>query len=98
MATLNGLETFQTHFAQYTDSFVIIGGIACALWAQANELEFRATKDFDVVLLAENLTPEFVREIWTFVEAAGYRTKERSDPEHKYYRFVPILKTNLLLL
>ncbi len=87
MATLNGLEAFKTHFAGYSDHYVLIGGVACSLWHEAAGLAFRATKDFDVVLLAENLTPEFARQVWAFVEAAGYHTRERSDPEHKYYRF-----------
>lgn len=87
MAALNGLERFQAHFAGYSDSYALIGGVACALWFETGGLEFRATKDFDVVLLVENLTPAFAREIWSFVEAAGYRTKERSDPQHQYYRF-----------
>ena len=87
MAALNGLERFQAHFAGYSDSYALIGGVACALWFETGGLEFRTTKDFDVVLLVENLTPAFAREIWAFVEAAGYRTKERSNPQHQYYRF-----------
>lgn len=33
---------------------------------------FRATKDLDIVLIVEALTPEFVSKFWQYVQTAGY--------------------------
>lgn len=87
MAIIKGLEQFQSHFAGFENQYVLIGGVACHLWFQDSGLNFRATRDLDVVLVTEALTPEFVQRIWAFVDAGRYRRKERSDREHRYYRF-----------
>lgn len=87
MAAIKGIEQFQRHFAGFEDQYVLIGGVACHLWFQDNGLNFRATKDLDVVLVAEALTDEFVQQLWAFVKAGRYRRKERSDQERRYYRF-----------
>jgi len=87
MATVKGLAQFQRHFAGFENEYVLIGGVACHLWFQENALNFRATKDLDVVLVSEALTPEFVKRFWLFIEAGRYATMERSDRTHKYYRF-----------
>jgi len=87
VAGIRGLELFRNHFAGFEDEYVLIGGAACHLWFESNGLAFRATKDLDVVLVAEALTPEFVQRFWSFVRAGRYRMAERSDRAHKYYRF-----------
>ena len=87
MATIKGLERFQSHFVGFEEQFVLIGGVACHLWFEENGLSFRPTKDFDIVLVTEALSPQFVRRIWEFVDLGRYLKKERSDSEHRYYRF-----------
>lgn len=47
-----GLQLIRTAFAGYEDSYVIIGGTACDIIMTDNELDFRATKDIDMVLIA----------------------------------------------
>ena len=51
-------------------------------------LSFRGTKDLDIVLHVEVLTPAFGQKFWEFVQAGGYQQKE-GDPEQKpcLYRF-----------
>lgn len=48
-----GLQLIRTAFAGYEDSYVIIGGTACDIIMTDNDLDFRATKDIDMVLIAE---------------------------------------------
>jgi len=47
---VRGLKIFQQRFAVYVDQYVLIGGTAASLTMQEAGLEFRATKDLDVVL------------------------------------------------
>lgn len=54
-----GLKNFRERFARFEDQFVIIGGTACELLMSEEALDFRATKDIDVVLIVENVTKEF---------------------------------------
>ena len=53
------MQNFRERFGRFDDQFVIIGGTACELLMSEEELDFRATKDIDVVLIVENLTKEF---------------------------------------
>lgn len=55
MATpmIRGLDLFREHSAGYRKAFVLIGGVACHEWLSTQGLEFRATKDVDMVLIVE---------------------------------------------
>ena len=61
---VKGLETFREHFANFTDCYLIIGGTACDLALTEAGLEFRATKDIDVVLCLETIDAEFGEAFW----------------------------------
>ena len=65
----------------------MIGGVACEIVLDEAGLDFRATKDLDIVLCVEALAPGFIEQFWSFVEEGGYQNKERSDGEKQYYRF-----------
>ena len=56
---VKGLDTFQKYFADYEEQYVLIGGAACDILFESNEVNFRATRDLDMVLIVEALTPEF---------------------------------------
>lgn len=84
---VEGLNTFRARFAAYNDCYVLIGGTACDLWMGERQLDFRATKDLDVVLVVESLRPEFFREFWGFVRDAGYEGFIGGEPPRNFYRF-----------
>ena len=42
-----GLELFKKHFADYTNSYILIGGSACDINLNALGGSFRTTKDLD---------------------------------------------------
>jgi hypothetical protein len=51
-------------------------------------LAFRATKDLDVVLHVEALTPAFGAAFWKFVDVGGYEMRQSSDTgKPVFYRF-----------
>ena len=50
---IKGLDKFQVYLAEHHKAFVLIGGVACHEWLSSQGLQFRATKDIDVVLVIE---------------------------------------------
>jgi hypothetical protein len=84
---VDGLEHFVTHFAGFESHFILIGGTACDLWMGDFGLDFRATKDLDVVLLAESLPAEFLERFWAFIHEGQYESLEHSETRPSFYRF-----------
>lgn len=84
---VRGLATFKNHFVDYLDQYVLIGGAASAELMEQAGLRFRGTRDLDVVLIVEALTPDFVRAFWDFIEKGMYRSRLQSQTERQYYRF-----------
>lgn len=82
-----GLDVFRLAFAGFENQYALIGGAATEAHLEAAGLEFRATKDLDIVLCLEALTPEFVAALWAFIEAGGYEIREQSDGPRQFYRF-----------
>lgn len=79
---------FQQRFAAYVDQYVLIGGTAASLTMEQAGLEFRATKDLDIVLHVEALTPEFGATFWRFVADGGYEIRQASATGKPiFYRF-----------
>jgi len=85
---VKGLDIFQEHFAAHSDQFILIGGTAATLAMEQAGLDFRATKDLDIVLHIEALTPAFGKTFWAFIETGGYEIREASDTgKPLLYRF-----------
>ena len=84
---VEGLAFFREQFQGFEDCYVMIGGTACDLWMAERALEFRATKDLDVVLVVEALRPAFFRTFWRFVRDAGYEGFRGGQPPRNFYRF-----------
>lgn len=84
---VKGIEVFRDYFTEYKDQYVLIGGAACDISFHENEMDFRATKDLDVVLVVEALTEEFASKFWIFIQDGKYRNKARSNGKPQFYRF-----------
>lgn len=82
-----GLDVFRTHFRDYADRFLLIGGAACDLLMTSAGAAFRATKDLDIVLCVEALDSAFVEAFWTFVQSGGYALQQSSTGRKQFYRF-----------
>lgn len=48
---VTGIESFREWFKEFEDQYVIIGGTACDILMTEEGLDFRATKDIDLVLI-----------------------------------------------
>lgn len=84
---VKGLETFKKFFAGYEEQYVLIGGAACDIVFESNKASFRATRDLDMVLIVEALSPQFGEKFWEFIVEGGYRNKARSGGNPQFYRF-----------
>lgn len=84
---VRGLEIFRQHFKDFADNYIIIGGTACDIIIDSVGLTPRATKDIDIILVIEALSPEFVAHFWEFIKTGNYEVKEKSEEDRKYYRF-----------
>lgn len=84
---MKGIEVFKEYFREYKDQYVLIGGGACDLIFDDVGADFRATKDLDLVLIVEALTPEFGKRFWQFIHDGGYKNRAKSDKKPQFYRF-----------
>lgn len=84
---VTGIEIFRQWFRGFENQYAIIGGTACDLLMEKEGLEFRGTKDIDLVLIVEAITPAFGSRFWEFVREAGYEHRNRSTGRQQFYRF-----------
>lgn len=84
---VKGMNKFREYFKDFSQQYVFIGGAACDLLMEDAGLDFRVTKDLDIVLIIEVLTKEFGERFWDFIKSANYERKERSSGQLQFYRF-----------
>lgn len=84
---VKGIDTFRRYFAEYEEQYVLIGGAACDIVFESNDTAFRATRDLDMVLIVEALTPEFGEKFWEFIQDGRYRNKSTNGQKPQFYRF-----------
>ncbi len=85
---VRGLEKFRAQLGAYADQYILIGGAACDLLMDQAGLEFRATKDLDIVLCVEALDGSFVAAFWGFVNSGKYEVQQSSTGKPRHYRFM----------
>lgn len=84
---VKGIDQFQAHFEDFNDRYVLIGGAACFLAMDEAGLDFRVTKDLDIVLCVEALDAEFAKAFWEFVKRGKYKNTQKSTGKKLFYRF-----------
>ncbi len=83
-----GLAIFKEAFKDFEDQYVLIGGTATQLAMENAGLIFsRTTKDLDIVVMVDALTPQFIEHFWRFVKAGNYQNKQKSSGTKQFYRF-----------
>jgi hypothetical protein len=84
---VRGLNSFKDWFRGYESVYAVIGGTACDLLMSEVGGQFRATKDIDMVLIVEALTPDFGSRLWEYIKNAGYEHRRKSTDTPEFYRF-----------
>ena len=84
---VTGMESFKEWFKGNESQYAIIGGTACDILMTEEGLDFRATKDLDLVLIIEAVDASFGRRFWNYVKQAGYEHCNKSSGVPQFYRF-----------
>lgn len=87
MPKVRGLEHFSKFFAGYEDHYVIIGGTAASVLMEEGALEYRGTKDIDMVILTHP-SQEISTKIIEYIQLGEYQIRQSNDTKPKYYRFM----------
>lgn len=90
---MEGLEKFREYFADFSDNYVIIGGTAFNLCMEELSSKARSTRDIDLIVIVEKMTPAFGTRFWMFVKEGEYQPSKRKHGEdegtkYELYRFV----------
>ena len=84
---VRGIEIFRRYFKDFSNNYILIGGAACDQHLTDAGLNFRATKDLDIILIVEALGSDYVKKFWKFIKEGNYKNRQKSTGERKYYRF-----------
>ncbi|MGI6033439.1 MAG: hypothetical protein ACOX69_08490 [Coriobacteriales bacterium] len=87
VSEVHGLNRFAEYMDGLEDCYTVIGGTACDILLNDADLDFRATKDIDVILIIENRLPEVVSAVWRLVRDGGYNCGWKSSESVHFYRF-----------
>lgn len=84
---VKGMESFRDKFKEYSDCYTVIGGAACDILMSEADMEFRATKDIDIILILENRYQEFAKIFWEYIREGQYHCGWKNSPDMHFYRF-----------
>lgn len=84
---VSGIESFREAFKDYADCYTIIGGAACDILMSEADIEFRATKDIDMILIIEDRFPGFAEVFWKYIAEGGYQCGWKNSNDVHFYRF-----------
>ena len=84
---VRGIDSFRDWFGEYENQYVIIGGTACDILMTDGGLDFRATKDIDLVLIVEAVDSIFAKKFWDYIQLAEYEHRNKSTGKPQFYRF-----------
>lgn len=84
---IEGLNKFKEKFKDYLDCYTVIGGAACDILMSQENIDFRATKDIDMIVLLEDRFSDFGKVFWDFIKEAGYKCGWKNNDDTHFYRF-----------
>lgn len=84
---VKGFESFKKWFQGCENQYTIIGGTACDILMAEEGMNFRATKDIDLVLILEAMTADFGSLLWGYIREGQYQHCNKSTGIPQLYRF-----------
>lgn len=84
---VEGLEKFRKNFKDFADCFTVIGGTACEILMNEQDIDFRATHDIDMILILEDKKEAFANIFWKFIKEGGYKCGWKNNDNLHFYRF-----------
>jgi hypothetical protein len=85
---IRGLEHFKERFKDYSDDFILVGGVASyVLLDEAGAERVRPTKDLDIVLMMKP-SEGFLNTIKQYVKDGEYEIQKGDNDQATFYRFL----------
>jgi len=84
---VEGMELFREKFKGFEDSYTVIGGAACDILMSEADIDFRVTKDIDMILILEDKKTDFAKSFWSFVKEGEYKCGWKNSENMCFYRF-----------
>ena len=85
---VRNIDRFVEAFKDYPDCYTIIGGAACDILMSDAGVDFRATKDIDMILIIEDgKMDSFAETFWNFIKNGQYKCGWKNNPDVHFYRF-----------
>ena len=84
---VEGIESFKEKFKGLEDCYTVIGGAACDILMTEADINFRLTKDIDMILILEDKTTEFAKVLWEYVKEGKYKCGWKNSDKMHFYRF-----------
>lgn len=85
--SIDGLDKFKDHFADFSENYIIVGGTACYLQLKEIGSFNRRTKDIDMIITVEDLSQEFGKALKKFIRDGGYKVYRTKEGVPQFFRF-----------
>jgi len=84
---VKGIERFRNQFKGLEDCYTVIGGTACDILMSEANIDFRVTKDIDMILILEDKKIDFAKSFWGFIKEGEYKCGWKNSDKMHFYRF-----------
>ena len=82
-----GIDSFRDKFRGFEDCYTVIGGAACDILMLEADIDFRLTKDIDMILILEDKKEEFAKTFWEYIKEGKYKCGWKNSDKMHFYRF-----------
>ena len=82
-----GIDSFRDKFRGFEDCYTVIGGAACDILMSEADIDFRLTKDIDMILILEDKKEEFAKTFWEYIKEGKYKCGRKNSDKMHFYRF-----------
>lgn len=82
-----GIDSFRDKFRGFEDCYTVIGGAACDILLSEADIDFRLTKDIDMILILEDKKEEFAKTFWEYIKEGKYKCGWKNSDKMHFYRF-----------
>lgn len=84
---VKGLEHFKDYFRDYSENFILVGGVATYLLLdEVGAPRVRPTKDLDIVLIMKP-SSDFLKAIKDYIKLGDYEIQKGNKGQATFYRF-----------
>ena len=84
---VEGIASFKEKFRGFEDCYTVIGGAACDILMAEADIDFRLTKDIDMILILEDKKEEFAKAFWEYITEGKYKCGWKNNDKMHFYRF-----------